>query len=194
MLSMTGNIDKKLAALLFGLVFIAWPTFAISDEIDVDTIITIIKQEIQTASAMESGSPRIQINRVEIGLSVITEQRQGENLKLKVPIYTGGLKKEIPGSRTQRLNLVIIPTGNEIAMSPESSTGFAEVIQKFKEALRKAYHNPPAFNFESFSYSIEFVVASDREGNIIFIINDLVDIKAAYLPVHRVKVYLSIDK
>jgi len=51
---------------------------------DVDEVLEALKHEIQTAQSMESGVPRLEIDKVELWLSVFSETSDKDAVELKI--------------------------------------------------------------------------------------------------------------
>jgi hypothetical protein len=167
---------------------------AYSTEFDIDEIITALKQEIQTANITELGSPNLNIEAVDVVLSVFSTESEKGELYMKIAGFGSEVHYEILNPRSvHNLSFSFQPTG-ESGFSPEASLGLVEPIKKVKSTLRKAYNTPPSFKIEEFTFRLEFAIEKSMDGGFSFKIIELEDLKAQNITTHQITIHMKIKK
>ena len=163
-------------------------------ELDIDEIITALKQEIQTANQVESGSPNFQIETVDVVLSIVSSDMEKGGVSLKIAGFSD--EGSIDGFNPQayhRLSFSFKPA--EISgTSSQASLGLVEPIKKIKQSLRKAYNSPPRLNMDGLKFKLEFAIQKNPNGFISFKTIDLEDIKAQSIATHQITLYMTIKE
>ncbi|MCH7889234.1 MAG: hypothetical protein IIA00_08145 [Proteobacteria bacterium] len=167
------------------------PTYAESQDFDLEDVIAAIKDEIRTAQATESGEPRLKIDRVEVELTIVAEQAGEAGVNIKVPIAGGQLGVGGKRRTTHKIKLVLIPSTVSLVGSG-SKFGLVSAIQRVKESLRRAIHKPPALKLENFVFEVEFMVQRSAKGGISFLIFEVSDLKSENLVTHKLRIYMSL--
>ena len=167
---------------------------AFSAELEIDEIITAIKQEIQTANATESGSPNFEIETVDVVLAVVSTETERGGLDMKIAGFGGDVQYEASTPKSFHvLSFSFPPTGTS-GFSPEASLGLVEPIKKVKSSLRRAYNSPPSFKMETFTVTLQFAIEKRMDGGINFTIIELEDLKARRIATHQLTLHMKIKK
>ena len=178
-------------------VFVAWAVLchpsivgAAEEDFDVDTVVMIIKNEIQDARAMQS-SPHLKIDRVELDLTAIAEHEATGRLRLRIPAIPDG---QISPSRSEtfrhKLYLSFKPVGSFDVPSGQER-GLARAIKNARAAIQIATETDQKFALESFTFEIQFVVKRDKNGRLTFVAFDEEGVSTSDLFTQRLRVYMS---
>ena len=186
---------KTLKASLFSFLFF---TFIVSDiaysfEFEIDQVITAIKNEIQTANISELGSPNFKIESVDVTLTVISTETDKGKLAVKIVGYDNEIENQVLTSKSHhKLSFSFQPV-DESNFSPEISLGLVEPIKKVKYSLRKAYNTPPMFEMSNFTFTLEFAILKNDDGEIGFSVIQLSDLKAMNVNTHYITIHMIIQ-
>lgn len=186
---------KTLKAWLFSFLFF---TFIVTDiaysfEFEIDQVITAIKNEIQTANISELGSPNFKIESVDVTLTVISTETDKGKLAVKIVGYDNEIENQVLTSKSHhKLSFSFQPV-DESNFSPEISLGLVEPIKKVKYSLRKAYNTPPMFEMSNFTFTLEFAILKNDDGEIGFSVIQLSDLKAMNVNTHYITIHMIIQ-
>lgn len=162
-----------------------------ADELGVDQVIKAIKEDIRLAQGTETGRPRLQIDRIELELGIVSESAGELGIKISVGGVGGGVEASGSKETGQTIKLVLLPVG-DIAIGTAKDHGFAAAIASVKNALRNAINDPPPLKLDSFVFETEFVIQKAVGGGINFLIVDLGSLKSKNTTTHRMKIHLSL--
>ncbi|MFQ5993217.1 MAG: hypothetical protein ACE5NA_12335 [Nitrospiraceae bacterium] len=163
---------------------------AAEEDFDVDTVVTIIKNEIQDARAMQS-SLHLDIDRVELDLTAIAEREATGRLRLRIPAIPDG---QISPNRNEtfkhKLYISFKPVGSFDVPSGQER-GLARAIKNARAAIQIATETDHKFALESFTFEIQFVVKRDKSGRLTFVVFDEAGVSASDLFTQRLRIYMS---
>jgi hypothetical protein len=155
-------------------IFVSWlviifaaRTHAEIVEFELDEVINAIKQEIESARALETGPPKLIIEQVDLYLSVHTKEELNRSTSVKVSGFTGSADRGSVNGTKQSLSFVLIPSGDP-EMSKNPHRGLVEAIQRVVAQLKNAADEPPVFNLGSFTFTLQFAVEKRADGGIHF--------------------------
>lgn len=164
-----------------------------STELEIDEIITAIKNEINTANIPELGSPKFTIETVNVALTVVSTETEKGIIAVKIIGYNNEVEDRRSTSKTYHNLSFSFQPSDASGFSPEISIGLVEPIKRVKSSLRKAYNTPPSFHMEGFTFKLEFAIQQNMNGGIFFRILDLADLKAHNIATHYIKLYIKIS-
>lgn len=169
---------------------------AYSFEFEIDEVITAIKNEIKTANISELGSPNFKIESVDVTLTVISTETETEKgtMAVKIVGYDNEIENQVLTSKSRhKLRFSFHPV-DESNFSPEISLGLVEPIKKVKYSLRKSYNSPPIFEMNNFTFTLEFAILKNTDGEMGFSVIQLSDLKAMNVNTHYITIYMTIQK
>jgi len=159
---------------------------------EVDEILEALKNEIQTAQSMEAGVPRLEIDKVELWLSVFSEKSDKESVELKiVGTEEVNLYQPNPAISHHTIHLSFNPD-YFTDFTSEMSSGLVEAISEAKASLKKTYLTPPNMTLNSVTFTIKFGVMRKKTGVIHFVTTDLQRFAAGAIPTHTLNIHMSI--
>lgn len=163
---------------------------AAEEDFDVDTVVTVIKNEIQDARAMQT-SPHLDIDRVELDLTAIAKHEATGGLRLRIPTVP---HEPISPDRTERIKhkiyLVFKPVGPFDVPSGQER-GLARAIKNARNAIQTTMETDPKFALESFTFEIQFFVKRDKNSRLTFLVFDEASVSRSDLFTQRLRIYMS---
>lgn len=164
------------------------PTFGI------DEIVEAIKLEIMGAQAIESGSPRIQIDGFDLSLAVVAASTSQGSIEFRVPGIDAENESGFLRDAIHRINISMSLSQKKITTAIASNLGILSAIQNVKSTLRNAFNAPPSIKVNKSDISIEFaIVKTDKQKYVFYIItSDKANYKA--FATHVLVIHMSIDK
>ena len=163
-----------------------------TNDVGVDEVIKALKEDIRLAQGAETGEPRLQIDRVELELTTVTEISGEAGVKLLVPV---GIGLDVGGAasktNSQVIKLTLIPEG-DIIVGAEKDHGLSAAIFHVKNALRNALNDPPPLKLKDFVFEMEFAVQKSAGGGISFLILNIAGAKQKKTSTHQMRIYLSL--
>jgi len=159
---------------------------------EVDEILDALKNEIQTAQSLESGVPRLEIDKVEVWLSVFSETSDKDAVELKI-VGTDETYPQQPNPAISHHTIHLSFNPNYFTdFTSEISSGLVEAISEAKASLKKTYLTPPNMTLNSVTFTIKFGVMRKKSGIIQFVTTDLQRFSVRSIPTHTLNIYMSI--
>lgn len=166
---------------------------ASASELPLSDLIRTIKTELYRAQQEATGDPRLNLDRVELELSITSTTELEGGMVLSVPVLelTGGrLKYSENRAASQRLFLVFEPEGDLQVSPPSGSLGLADRLIQVKEAIQETINLPPPMKMTNFRYGFDFAVVQTSGGGIDLYVFEAgaADIKKRF---NRIEFFLS---
>ena len=159
---------------------------------EVDEILDALKNEIQTAQSLESGVPRLEIDKVELWLSVFSETSEKDTVELKI-VGTDEIDSQQPSPAVSHHTIYLSFNPNYFTdFTSEISSGLVEAITEAKASLKKTYLTPPNMTLNSVTFTIKFGVMRKKSGIIQFVTTDLQRFSVRSIPTHTLNIHMSI--
>jgi len=150
------------------------------------------ENEIQTAQSMESGVPRLDIDKVELWLSVFSETSEKDAVELKI-VGTDETDPQPTNPAISHHTIYLNFNPNYVTgFTSEISSGLVEAISEAKASLRKTYLTPPNMTLNSVTFTIKFGVMRKKSGVIHFVTTDLQRFSTRAIPTHTLNIHMSI--
>jgi hypothetical protein len=163
-----------------------------ANDIAIDEVIKALKEDIRLAQGAESGEPRLQIDRVELELTVRTETSGEAGIKMSIPAGVGAnIGGAISKEGSQTIRLVLVPEG-DVLVGTEKDHGLSRAISTVKNALRNATNDPPPLKLKDFVFEVEFAVQKSAGGGISFLIIDIAGAKQKKATTHHIRIFMSL--
>jgi hypothetical protein len=163
-----------------------------SNELEIDEIITAIKNDINTANISELGSPNFTIENVKVALTVVSTETAKGAIAVRIVGFGNEVETGLSNSRSYHNLSFSFQPSNSSGLSSEISLGLVEPIKRVKSSLKKAYNTPPRFQMEGFTLKLEFAIQQHMDGGIRFRILELEDLKAQNIATHRINLHFKI--
>ena len=162
------------------------PTFGVDD------IVEAIKLEVMGAQAIESGSPKVQIDRFDLTLKVVAAKTSQGDIEFEVPGIDAVTGQGFSASAAHIINIGMSLSEETPMTVLSSNLGILPAIRDIKTRLRSAFNAPPPFKITTLAVTLEFAVVSADKQKYTFEIIEARRLNYKAFATHTIVIHMSV--